>query len=224
MEFRHVTDEGVFLNDKEIYLGATSEAGGQGYQVLTPLREPAGRVVFVNRGYIPGELKDPAKRLAGQTRRHRARPGLAAAAAGRKAELVSARQPSRPELLVLGRSSGDERGGQARPGRAVLHRCRRDAQPRRLAEGRRHPAHAAEQPPAIRDHVVFPGGCVDRHLCPVSSPQRGDGMTAYQQLEERFRRIGRARASDLGAALGYRRDDAQRAGRRRAPSSSRRCA
>lgn len=66
MEFRHVTDEGVFLNDKEIFLGATSEGGGQGYQVLTPLLEPSGRIVFVNRGYIPGELKDPAKRFAGQ--------------------------------------------------------------------------------------------------------------------------------------------------------------
>jgi surfeit locus 1 family protein len=66
MEFRHVSDEGVFLNDKEIYLGATSEGGGQGYQVLTPLLEPGGRVVFVNRGYIPSELKDPAKRALGQ--------------------------------------------------------------------------------------------------------------------------------------------------------------
>lgn len=66
MEFRHVTDEGVFLHDKEIFLGATSEGGGQGYQVLTPLLEPGGRVVFVNRGFIPGELKDPGKRAAGQ--------------------------------------------------------------------------------------------------------------------------------------------------------------
>ena len=66
MEFRHVTDEGVFLHDKEIFLGATSEAGGQGYQVLTPLLEPSGRIVFVNRGYIPAELKDPAKRAAGR--------------------------------------------------------------------------------------------------------------------------------------------------------------
>jgi surfeit locus 1 family protein len=66
MEFRHVTDEGVFLHDKEIFLGATSEAGRQGYQVLTPLLEPAGRVVFVNRGFIPAELKDPAKRPDGQ--------------------------------------------------------------------------------------------------------------------------------------------------------------
>ena len=66
VEFRHVSDEGVFLNDKEIFLGATSEGGGQGYQVLPPLLEPGGRIVFVNRGYIPAELKDPAKRAAGQ--------------------------------------------------------------------------------------------------------------------------------------------------------------
>ncbi len=65
MELRHVTDEGAFLNDKEIFIGATSEAGRQGYHVLTPLPEPGGRVVFVNRGFIPAELKDPAKRAAG---------------------------------------------------------------------------------------------------------------------------------------------------------------
>src|SRR6201988_3228681 len=66
LEFRHVTDEGVFLHNKEIFLGATSEAGRNGYQVLTPLQEPGGRIVFVNRGFIPAELKDPAKRSAGQ--------------------------------------------------------------------------------------------------------------------------------------------------------------
>ncbi len=66
MEFRHVTDEGVFLHDKEIFLGATSEAGRNGYQVLTPLREAGGRIVFVNRGFIPAELKDPAKRSEGE--------------------------------------------------------------------------------------------------------------------------------------------------------------
>jgi surfeit locus 1 family protein len=66
MEFHHVTEEGVFLHDKEIFLGATSEAGRQGYQVLTPLLEPGGRIVFINRGFIPAELKDPTKRAAGQ--------------------------------------------------------------------------------------------------------------------------------------------------------------
>ena len=66
MEFRHVSDDGVFLHDKEMFLGATSEAGQQGYQVLTPLREASGRIVFVNRGFVPAELKDPARRAAGQ--------------------------------------------------------------------------------------------------------------------------------------------------------------
>jgi surfeit locus 1 family protein len=66
MEFRHVTDEGVFLHDKEIFLGATSEAGRNGYQVLTPLREAGGHIVFVNRGFIPAEVKDRAKRAEGE--------------------------------------------------------------------------------------------------------------------------------------------------------------
>src|SRR5215469_3369001 len=65
-EFHHVTDEGVFLHDKEIFLGATSEAGRNGYQVLTPLREAGGRIVFVNRGFIPAELKDPLTRSQGE--------------------------------------------------------------------------------------------------------------------------------------------------------------
>lgn len=66
LEFHPVVDEGAFLHDKEIFLGATSEAGRNGYQVLTPLQEPGGRIVFVNRGFIPAELKDPAKRSDGQ--------------------------------------------------------------------------------------------------------------------------------------------------------------
>ncbi len=66
MEFRHVTAQGVFLNDKEIFLGATSEGGINGYQILTPLREASGRIVFVNRGFIPAELRDRAKRQAGE--------------------------------------------------------------------------------------------------------------------------------------------------------------
>jgi surfeit locus 1 family protein len=68
MEFRRVTDKGVFLNAKEIFLGATSEGGVNGYHVLTPLREADGRIVFVNRGFIPAELRDRAKRQAGEPR------------------------------------------------------------------------------------------------------------------------------------------------------------
>jgi surfeit locus 1 family protein len=65
-QFRHVVADGVFLNDKELFLAASSEGGGSGYQVLTPLRMTDGRAMFVNRGFIPLELKDPAKRAAGE--------------------------------------------------------------------------------------------------------------------------------------------------------------
>jgi surfeit locus 1 family protein len=66
MEFRPVVDGGVFLHDKEIYLGAMDAGGRAGFQVLTPLREADGRVVLVNRGFVPTVLKDPATRPAGQ--------------------------------------------------------------------------------------------------------------------------------------------------------------
>jgi surfeit locus 1 family protein len=67
MQFRRVFAEGVFLHDKEIYLGATSPRGGEaGFDVLTPLREAEGHIVFVNRGFVPSRLKDPKTRSPGQ--------------------------------------------------------------------------------------------------------------------------------------------------------------
>ena len=67
LAFRRVVAEGVFLHDKEIFLGATSpRGGGAGFEVLTPLREADGRIVFVNRGFVPTQLKDPNTRRAGQ--------------------------------------------------------------------------------------------------------------------------------------------------------------
>jgi surfeit locus 1 family protein len=66
MEFHHVAADGVLLNDKEIFVGATSKAGRQGYYVLTPLRQADGRSIFINRGFIPTRLKDPASRSAGE--------------------------------------------------------------------------------------------------------------------------------------------------------------
>ena len=67
LEFRPVAIEGVLLHDKEIFLGAAAPTGGKpGFQLLTPLRDRDGRIVFVNRGFVPSELKDPAKRVAGQ--------------------------------------------------------------------------------------------------------------------------------------------------------------
>jgi surfeit locus 1 family protein len=66
LEFHHIVAEGVFRNDKELYLAASSDSGEAGYQVVTPLVMSDGRKMFVNRGFVPSELKDPAKRAAGE--------------------------------------------------------------------------------------------------------------------------------------------------------------
>lgn len=65
-EFHRIVAEGVFRNDKELYLAAASDNGGAGYQVVTPLVMTDGRTMLVNRGFVPSALKDPAKRAAGE--------------------------------------------------------------------------------------------------------------------------------------------------------------
>ncbi|HWB48309.1 MAG TPA: SURF1 family protein [Stellaceae bacterium] len=66
LEFHRIVAEGVLQNGKELYLAASSEGGGAGYQIITPLVMTDGRTMFVNRGFVPTELKDPAKRAAGE--------------------------------------------------------------------------------------------------------------------------------------------------------------
>jgi surfeit locus 1 family protein len=65
VEYTRVTARGRLLNDHELDFYAIDERLGPGYHVVTPLRRADGSVVFVNRGYVPLELKDPAKRAAG---------------------------------------------------------------------------------------------------------------------------------------------------------------
>ncbi|QRE76037.1 SURF1 family protein [Methylobacterium aquaticum] len=70
-EFERVRATGRLLNDKETLVhglapGDTPGRALQGYYVVTPLRLDDGRVVLVNRGFVPTELKDVARRAAGQ--------------------------------------------------------------------------------------------------------------------------------------------------------------
>jgi surfeit locus 1 family protein len=84
LEFHPVIDDGVFLNDKEIYFNATGPRGAAGFHVLTPLREADGRIVFVNRGFVPTDRRDPATRPAGQLTGSVHIRGLLRLAAGKK--------------------------------------------------------------------------------------------------------------------------------------------
>lgn len=65
VDYLPVTVTGTFDQDKEQYFFATRD-GEVGYHVYTPLVLADGRTLFVNRGFVPDALKDPATRSEGQ--------------------------------------------------------------------------------------------------------------------------------------------------------------
>jgi surfeit locus 1 family protein len=65
IEYRPVTATGVFANNRERHFFATWH-GQTGYYIYTPLRLADGRFLFVNRGFVPYEAKEPEMRKQGQ--------------------------------------------------------------------------------------------------------------------------------------------------------------
>src|SRR5207248_4774617 len=129
-----------------------------GWRRISPA-DPAARTRWPHRLYQPRlhpeRAQGPGDPPGRPARRDRAYKRAVAVAARGETELVSARQPPRSELLVLGRSAGDgrRRASRTRRCRAILYRRRYDAEPGRLAAGRRDAAELAERPSAIRDHL-----------------------------------------------------------------------
>ena len=65
-EYGRVKLAGTFLHDREFYLAARSLKNTVGLQVVTPVKTDDGRIVLFDRGFVPQEQKDPARRAAGQ--------------------------------------------------------------------------------------------------------------------------------------------------------------
>jgi len=65
-EYGKVSMSGVFMHDKEFHLAARSRKNDVGIQVVTPVRTDNGTVVLFDRGWVPSEKKDAAKRTEGQ--------------------------------------------------------------------------------------------------------------------------------------------------------------
>lgn len=65
-EYRKVRLVGTFLHDKELHLLARSLNRNVGLHIITPLRLENGGIVLFNRGWVPEQRKDPARRAEGQ--------------------------------------------------------------------------------------------------------------------------------------------------------------
>ncbi|MEM7068927.1 MAG: SURF1 family protein [Pseudomonadota bacterium] len=61
-----VSVEGVFDHSKEVYFYATGKGGAAGWNVHTPLTLKNGKVLIVNRGFVPYSFKSPSERQDGQ--------------------------------------------------------------------------------------------------------------------------------------------------------------
>jgi surfeit locus 1 family protein len=68
-QYRRVGLSGRFDNAKEAYVFTTDADGQPVFHVLTPFRTDEGRVLLVDRGYVPNDKRDPATRtpLEGET-------------------------------------------------------------------------------------------------------------------------------------------------------------
>jgi surfeit locus 1 family protein len=79
INYLRVRVDGRFDNAKERYLYALSD-GTPGWHVITPLAAPDGKVVLIDRGFVPTALREPSARAQGQIEGSVTVTGLARAA------------------------------------------------------------------------------------------------------------------------------------------------
>jgi surfeit locus 1 family protein len=78
IEYRQMTASGVYDNSRERHFFATWR-GQTGYYIYTPLQLADGRYLFVNRGFVPYDNKEPEMRMQGQLTDQQTVNGLARA-------------------------------------------------------------------------------------------------------------------------------------------------
>jgi len=84
LQYQPLTVTGRFDNAREIHVVQAltepkGKRGGFGFMVMTPLTTPDGWTVYVNRGFVPGDRKDPASRAGGEIAGETTVTGLARA-------------------------------------------------------------------------------------------------------------------------------------------------
>ena len=66
LRYRPIQIQGHFRHDRELFLEARSYKGRAGLHLVTPLALDDGRVVLVDRGWVPPERRRPETRPEGQ--------------------------------------------------------------------------------------------------------------------------------------------------------------
>src|ERR1700752_1670733 len=95
VDYTPVTAIGTFLHSGERHFLATWQ-GQSGFFVYTPLQLGDDLIFFVNRGFVPYDLKDPAKRPEGQVAGLVSVTGLARnPLAGKPSSLVADNDPEK---------------------------------------------------------------------------------------------------------------------------------
>jgi surfeit locus 1 family protein len=69
-QYRRVALAGRFDNSREAYVFTTGAGGEPVYHVLTPFRTDDGRILLVDRGFVPADKRDPATRTAPEGETH----------------------------------------------------------------------------------------------------------------------------------------------------------
>nr|WP_281032620.1 SURF1 family protein [Phyllobacterium salinisoli] len=64
-EYRHVTASGSFDYSKEVLVQAVT-ALGAGFWVVTPLHQPDGATILINRGFVPADRRATASRAGSE--------------------------------------------------------------------------------------------------------------------------------------------------------------
>lgn len=93
LAFRHVALSGEYRNGDELYLHAIANGGSPGYHVITPFRLEDGNIVFVDRGFVPEDRRDPKTRAAGEITGPTRITGLLRVPGGDRSWFTPANQP-----------------------------------------------------------------------------------------------------------------------------------
>lgn len=87
IDYRPVQVTGAFVHGGERHFLATWK-GQSGFYIHTPLHLPDGRYLFINRGFVPYDRKDPATRQEGQIADETHIEGLARTAPAEKPSFI----------------------------------------------------------------------------------------------------------------------------------------